>query len=188
MCGRVRISTDITQLTIGFEIPSDRPLPNFAPTWNGAPTDNLPVVRFAPDSRRSLDLLRWGLVPYWRRTSRPASRRSTRWPRPWKRSQSSARHLSGAGAWSRWTNFYEWQKVGKESQPYAIALADHAVMALAGLWETWRSPAGETVRSFTIVTCPPNELCAQLHNRMPLILHPTSWPLGSARNRPSVPS
>jgi SOS response associated peptidase (SRAP) len=37
-------------------------------------------------------------------------------------------------------------------QPYAIALADRRLMALAGLWENWRSPAGEWVRSFAIVT------------------------------------
>jgi putative SOS response-associated peptidase YedK len=34
-------------------------------------------------------------------------------------------------------------------------------MALAGLWETWRSPAGERVRSFAIITTAPNELCAR---------------------------
>jgi putative SOS response-associated peptidase YedK len=49
-------------------------------------------------------------------------------------------------------------------------------MALAGLWETWRSRANETVRSFTIVTTTPNELCADLHNRMPMILSPDTWP------------
>jgi putative SOS response-associated peptidase YedK len=42
-------------------------------------------------------------------------------------------------------------------------------MALAGLWESWRSPAGERVRSFAIVTTEPNELCAELHNRMPVM-------------------
>jgi putative SOS response-associated peptidase YedK len=74
-------------------------------------------------------------------------------------------------------NFYEWQKLGpKEKQPYAIALADRSLMALAGLWETWRSRANETVRSFTIVTTTPNELCADLHNRMPMILSPDTWP------------
>jgi len=42
------------------------PTPNFAPTWNAAPTDAVPVVRHDAKAReRSLDLLRWGLVPYW---------------------------------------------------------------------------------------------------------------------------
>jgi putative SOS response-associated peptidase YedK len=61
-------------------------------------------------------------------------------------------------------------------QPYAIALADRRLMALAGLWETWRSPAGERVRSFAIITTTPNEMCADLHNRMPVMLKPETWP------------
>jgi putative SOS response-associated peptidase YedK len=32
------------------------------------------------------------------------------------------------------------------------------------------------VRSFAIVTTEPNELCAALHNRMPVVLAPEAWP------------
>jgi putative SOS response-associated peptidase YedK len=49
-------------------------------------------------------------------------------------------------------------------------------MALAGLWENWRSSAGEWVRSFAIITTTPNELCGELHDRMPVILSPEGWP------------
>jgi putative SOS response-associated peptidase YedK len=49
-------------------------------------------------------------------------------------------------------------------------------MALAGVWENWHSPAGEWVRSFAIITTTPNELCGEIHNRMPVILKPESWP------------
>ena len=48
-------------------------------------------------------------------------------------------------------------------------------MALAGPWENWRSRAGEWVRSFAIITTTPNELCAELHNRMPVVLKPETW-------------
>jgi putative SOS response-associated peptidase YedK len=48
-------------------------------------------------------------------------------------------------------------------------------MALAGLWENWKSPAQEWVRSFTIVTTTPNELCGELHNRMSAIPPPDTW-------------
>jgi putative SOS response-associated peptidase YedK len=58
----------------------------------------------------------------------------------------------------------------------AIALADRKLMALAGLWENWRSPAGEWVRSFAIITTTPNELCAELHDRMPVVLSRDVWP------------
>ena len=59
MCGRVRLSSDVSEIRIAFRIPSERPIPNFPPTWNAAPTDSLPVVRFdAKAGQRSLDLLR----------------------------------------------------------------------------------------------------------------------------------
>ena len=69
-------------------------------------------------------------------------------------------------------NFYEWKKIATGKQPYAIALADRGLMALARLWENWLSPAGEWVRTFAIITTMPNELCAELHNRMPVVLSP----------------
>jgi putative SOS response-associated peptidase YedK len=74
-------------------------------------------------------------------------------------------------------SFYEWKKTATGKQPYAITLADRPLMALAGLWEKWRSPMGEWVRSFAIITTAPNELCAALHNRMPVVLKPKAWPV-----------
>src|ERR1700730_11761101 len=40
-------------------------------------------------------------------------------------------------------NFYEWRKTEIGKQPYALALADRGIMALAGVWENWHLPAGE---------------------------------------------
>jgi putative SOS response-associated peptidase YedK len=73
-------------------------------------------------------------------------------------------------------NFYEWKNTGTGKQPYAIALADRGIMALAALWENWHSPAGEWIRTFAIITTTANELCAELHNRMPVVLKPDVWP------------
>ena len=73
-------------------------------------------------------------------------------------------------------NFYEWKKTPAGKQPYALALADRGIMALAGVWENWRSPAGEWGRSFAIITTTPNELSGEIHNRMPVILKPETWP------------
>jgi putative SOS response-associated peptidase YedK len=74
-------------------------------------------------------------------------------------------------------NFYEWEKTPSGKQPYAIGLKGGGLMALAGLWETWRSPAEERIRSFAIITTAPNELCARLHNQMPVVLAPQAWPV-----------
>ena len=61
-------------------------------------------------------------------------------------------------------------------------------MALAGLWETWRSrTSGERVRSFAIVTTEPNKLCAALHNRMPVVLAPEAWPQWLGEEPADVP-
>jgi putative SOS response-associated peptidase YedK len=66
MCGRVRLSSDVSEIKLAFSIPPQRPAPNFPPSWNIAPTDSLPVIRYDTKAgERSLDLLRWGLVPYW---------------------------------------------------------------------------------------------------------------------------
>jgi putative SOS response-associated peptidase YedK len=177
MCGRARLSSDVSEIKLPFRVPQERLMPNIAPSWNVAPTDPLPVVRYdAKDHQRSLEVMRWGLVPFWAKDikvgfaninakaegieTKPAFREAFR----------QRRCLVPVD------NFYEWKKTANGMQPYAIALADRKLMALAGLWESWRSPAGERVRSFAIVTTEPNELCAELHNRMPVILAPEVWP------------
>jgi putative SOS response-associated peptidase YedK len=178
MCGRVKLEGDFSQLKVKFGIPDDYPSPNFAPSWNVAPTDQLPIVRYDPKaSERSLDLMRWGLVPYWAKGlkigfSTINAMAETVDTKPVFREAFNRRRCLVPV-----DNFYEWQKIGpKEKQPYAIALADRGVMALAGLWENWKSPIDEWVRSFTIITTTPNELCAPIHNRMPVILPPETWP------------
>jgi putative SOS response-associated peptidase YedK len=179
MCGRAKLEGDVSELKILFRIPPDRPAPNYAPSWNVAPTDSLPIVRFDDKAgERSLDLMRWGLIPYWARDLKTGfstinAMAETVDSKPVFREAFKRRRCLVPV-----DNFYEWQVVGpKEKQPYAIALASRSIMALAGLWETWRSPSNETVRSFTIVTTTPNELCAPIHNRMPVILAPETWPV-----------
>jgi putative SOS response-associated peptidase YedK len=85
-------------------------------------------------------------------------------------------------------NFYEWKKTAAGKQPYSVALADARLMALVGLWENWRSPAGEWVRSFAIVTTRPNELCAELHDRMPVVLGPEAWPAWLGKEPADAPT
>jgi putative SOS response-associated peptidase YedK len=66
MCGRARLSSDVSEIKLIFSIPPDRPTANFPPSWNVAPTDTLPVVRYdTKAAQRSLDMLRWGLIPNW---------------------------------------------------------------------------------------------------------------------------
>ena len=178
MCGRVRLSSDVSEIKLVFSIPPDRPTPNFAPSWNVAPTDPLPIVRYDDKAGgRSLDVMRWGLVPFWAKDIKVgfaninAKAEGIETKPAFREAFQRRRGLVPVD------NFYEWQKTPAGKQPYAIALADRGLMALAGLWDSWRSPAGERVRSFAIITTTPNTLCAALHNRMPVVLKPASWPV-----------
>ena len=121
-------------------------------------------------------MLRWGLNPYWAKDINVG----------FANINAKAEGIENKPAFSRAferrrclvpvDNFYEWKKTAMGKQPYTIALADRGIMALAGLWENWHSPAGEWIRSFAIITTQPNELCAELHNRMPVVLKPQLLP------------
>jgi putative SOS response-associated peptidase YedK len=61
MCGRVRLSSDVSEIKLVFSIPPHRPTPNTAPSWNVAPTDPKPVIRYDTKAgERGLDVMRWG--------------------------------------------------------------------------------------------------------------------------------
>ncbi len=66
--------------------------------------------------------------------------------------------------------FYEWEKTSDGKVPHRISMKDNEPFAFAGIWEVWKTPGGEDVKSFSIITTEPNELMKPLHNRMPVIL------------------
>jgi putative SOS response-associated peptidase YedK len=68
------------------------------------------------------------------------------------------------------TAFFEWKREGKSKIPYLIRMKEHNGFCFAGLWDCWKSPEGEQIESFTIVTTTPNELISGIHDRMPVIL------------------
>ena len=176
MCGRYASFLPPEALARLFR--TVNPVPNIAPSWNLAPSQDSLAVRWHPQrAERHLDVLRWGLLPYFtadpKRARKPINARGeTVASAPLFREAFAARRcLVPAAA------FYEWKQVpGAPKQPYAIARADDAPMAFGGLWERWRGPDGQVVRSFAIVTTAANPDIAELHDRMPLIVEPDDWP------------
>lgn len=174
MCGRVAVRYDADWLRRRYG--TVNPPVNFPPNTNGAPTEQLPVVRLV-DGKRHLDLMRWGLVPPWAKDLKfgaaciNARAETVATQRAFRDAYAQRRCLVPVSA------FYEWKRDGKARQPYAIGPASDQALTLAGLWERWKSPEGAWVVSCAIVTGPPNMAIAPIHNRMPVILGEADWPL-----------
>ena len=120
-----------------------------------------------------MEMVRWGLVPYWAKYPSIGSKMIN------ARSETIQEKPSFKNAFQRRRclipadGFYEWMRgvPGKStSTPYYFHLANHKPFAFAGLWELWKSPEGEELRTCTIITTSANELVARVHDRMPVIL------------------
>ena len=66
--------------------------------------------------------------------------------------------------------FYEWQRRGSAKQPFCFEVGEGGLFAFAGLWERWRDPSGQWVKSCSILTTTPNTVTSAVHDRMPVIL------------------
>ena len=180
MCGRVIQSSGPLRLAIveGLDVSVSR-MGNVRPRYNGAPGQELLVVRENHKTgERSLNLIKWGLIPHWCKDPKGG-----RWPINAK-AESVSRLLTFRDAYAQRRcivpvdGFFEWRatKGARAKQPYAIAMKDGSPFGLAGLWENWRNPnTGEWERTFAIITVPSNTLVGQIHDRMPAILEPLSY-------------
>ena len=178
MCGRFLNSLPPAEAARLFR--TKNVAPNYAARFNIAPTDAVLAVRWnSKTGERSLDALRWGLIPYGARDMSMAARLIN------ARSETLATTAAFRDAFARRrclipaSGFYEWRKDGKARVPYAILPKDAPLFAFAGLWENWRDPAAGPdapwVRSCAIVTGEPNPLIAPIHSRMPVILPEDAW-------------
>lgn len=176
MCGRFTLTVDPAQFQDafpGFLFPA-----KFAPRYNIAPSQ--PVLAIPNDERNAADFFIWGLIPMWAKDPSIGARLIN------ARSETLAEKPSFRGSFKHKRcliladGFYEWKTAaGKKAKtPYYIHLTDRRPFAFAGLWDSWESPDGSSLKTCTIITTQPNELMASLHDRMPVILHPrdyTKW-------------
>jgi putative SOS response-associated peptidase YedK len=170
MCGRFTLTVDPAELqeTFGnYTFPK-----RFAPRFNIAPSQ--PVLAIPNDDTNAADFFIWGLIPMWAKDPAIGDRLIN------ARGETIAEKPSFRGSFKHKRcliladGFYEWKTAAgrKTKTPYFIHMKDRAPFALAGLWDSWESPDGSSIKTCTIITTAPNELMANLHNRMPVILHP----------------
>ena len=182
MCGRYASSASQELLEDLYEIDDTVAMP--APSWNVAPTDQVPAVieRAGEEgSRRKLVALTWGLVPSWSSDARGGARMinarvETVATKPaFRRAFAARRCLLPADG------FYEWEDTGARErgkpvkQPYFVHPADAGLLAMAGIYEFWKFPDGTWLTSCSIITTTAADQLGHLHDRMPMVVAPSAW-------------
>lgn len=179
MCGRFVSTTPADQLAAYFGATSlSESL--LEPSYNVAPTNDVYTVA-EHDHARTIDTMRWGLVPMWAKDARIGNKLIN------ARAETVATKNSFRKAFQRSRciipadSFYEWiQLEGHDKKtPMRITRVDGHPFAFAGLFERWKDPEAEPdapwLYSCTIITGPPNARMALVHDRMPVMLAPTAW-------------
>lgn len=174
MCGRYAIFGPVSRKNRELLEFLDRELA-FGPTYNAAPTQQLPVYRVIRGGG-NLALLRWGLIPYWAKNAAIGAKMIN------ARADTLAEKPAFGSAFLRrrclvpMTGFYEWKKGGARNIPHYVHLLNAEIFAAAGLYEFWPGKDGAgPIESFTIITTEANELMRTLHDRMPVILHEADY-------------
>lgn len=186
MCGRYTLSVPLSNLVDTFDVPP----PHFdhAPRFNIAPTQEAPVLA-RDESGTRMGLLRWGLIPSWAKEPSIGSRLIN------ARSETVGEKPAFRSAFARRRclvladGFYEWKKAeeagaaaagqgrgGKTGRPSKIPqwihLPSRDVFTMAGIWERWAPPDGDSLYTFSILTTEAAAGIRHLHHRMPVIVGP----------------
>lgn len=167
MCGRYTLTLDPAELMDRFQLTSADVV--VAPRYNIAPTQDVAVI--LDESPRTLSAARWGLIPAWSKDPAIGSRMINARAETLDEKPSFRGLLKKRRCLIPADGFYEWRKNADDSKtPLRITLASGGAFALAGLWDVWKTPQGEWLRTCTIITTEPNALMAPIHNRMPAVL------------------
>jgi putative SOS response-associated peptidase YedK len=171
MCGRYSLIAD-------FQVIEDRfgeaafDIDKYEKSYNIAPSQMvLSVINDGTKNR--LGYLKWGLIPPWAKDSKIGfkminARSETVHEKPsFREAFKKKRCLIIADS------FYDWKRTDEQKIPMRIKMKNDELFAMAGLWESWKSPEGEMVHSCTILTTEPNETMSTIHDRMPVILKPS---------------
>ncbi len=174
MCGRYRLSRRKQIVEEYFDCPSEEQ--DWAPRYNIAPTQPVPVIRQHPKKPvRDLSLMKWGLIPSWAKDPSVAAsminaRSETAATKPaFRDALGSRRCLIPADG------FYEWVRTAKPRQPYCFEVNGGDLFAFAGLWDGWKDPNGNWIRTCSILTTTPNGVTSAVHDRMPVILDSSDY-------------
>jgi len=185
MCGRYTLTSheqiaEDLQASLDPQVAAD---PWWKPRFNVAPTQPCPVVTRGRGERtpgRTIELMRWGLVPHW---AEPGGKKPPLMINARVESLTAKQMFRDALAGKRclvpMDGFFEWARAaggGKQTgTPFYFHPRPGALCAFAGLWARSRDARGDELHSFTIITTRASELVRPIHDRMPIVLAPEDW-------------
>jgi len=167
MCGRYTLTVHPGELMERFDLKAA----DFAPParYNVAPTQQVAVIY--DETPQVLSNAQWGLIPSWSKDPSIGSRMinaraETLLEKPSFRNLVKKRRCLVLA-----DSLYEWRTNADGTKtPMRIMLKSHEAFGFAGLWDAWKTPEGEWLKTCTIITGEPNEIVAPIHNRMAVIL------------------
>jgi putative SOS response-associated peptidase YedK len=155
MCGRFTLFTDFNQLIDRFTIEAAFTKYEYQMSYNIAPSHSVVAV-INDGTKNRLGYLKWGLVPSWAKDEKIGYKMIN------ARGETLAEKPSFRNAFKKKRclivadSFYEWKKTQERKIPTCIKLKSDEPFGMAGLWESWKSPIGETIYSCSIITTQPN--------------------------------
>jgi putative SOS response-associated peptidase YedK len=165
MCGRYTLTnTDALAERFYAALPATLA----TPTYNAAPSQGqLTIFNTMP---HLITVSAWGFVPEWaaeRQDVKPLinARAETIATTPFFRDAFKKKRCLVLA-----DGFYEWRRTKEGKVPYRIAFKTEEPFAFAGIWSTVHDVAGQPQTTFALITTESNELVAQIHHRMPVIL------------------
>src|ERR1700680_951908 len=164
MCGRFTRMYTWRELIALYRLTDKAPPSNLQPRYNICPTAPVDAV-VLQDDKRTLQSMRWGLIPNW-------------WSKPLKemklatfnaRAETVAEKPMFRSAFKRnrclmpASGYYEWHDTPEGKQPYYFTRRDGQVMTIAALWDEWMNKAeGEKLQSCCMVIMEPNKFVAEV--------------------------
>lgn len=144
-----------------------------APTYNVAPSHQMPVAYVNEEGKRVIELMHWGFMG-WKpkgdqRPFTPINTRDDSIPKKpmWNRAFKGKRCLVPMNG------FYEWTGSKGNKTPHFIYPKDEGLLAAAGIYSDLSPVDG--MRSYSVITTRPNHLMEDIHDRMPAFLHPEEF-------------
>ncbi|WRS30893.1 SOS response-associated peptidase [Actinomycetaceae bacterium MB13-C1-2] len=201
MCGRFTLYADDQELVRLFDI--DVVEGEHGESFNEAPSQLIRSVRTKSDEQRELDLMKWGLVPFWAKDSfKPlinARAETVTEKSAFKTATSRRRCLIPTNG------YYEWKvEADGKKQPYFLSLATddgtsaapgaEPIVAMAGIfdwptreerekepeWEQGELGVEKRLRSIpaptsAVITRAATDTLGHIHDRMPLFIPTSAW-------------